>query len=82
VRRVLNDPREKGSSSKNRGGAEIPKDQFTLHDASLGGHMDAAVQKVNVDGVYPFDALGGALKSEMAILLRESFRNAIYISVL
>jgi hypothetical protein len=33
---------------KNRGGAEIPKDQFTLHDASLGGHMDAAVQKVNV----------------------------------
>jgi hypothetical protein len=32
---------------KNRGGAEIPEDQFTLHDASLGGHMDAAVQKVN-----------------------------------
>jgi hypothetical protein len=31
---------------KNRGGAEIPKDQFTLHDASLGGHMDVALHNV------------------------------------
>jgi len=46
TRRVLNDPREKGSSSKNRGGAGACG-PITLHDASLGAHMDAAVHNVN-----------------------------------
>ena len=48
VRRVLVTRVKRETLGKNRGGAEVPKDQSTLHDASLRGYMHAAVQKVNV----------------------------------
>jgi hypothetical protein len=46
VRRVLNDPREKGSSSKKPRRSRADG-LITLHDASLGLYMHVAVQKVN-----------------------------------
>jgi hypothetical protein len=41
-------PREKGSPLKTTEAEPVPWGTITLHDASMGGHLVAAAQKVNV----------------------------------